>query len=163
MAVFFHRTNRAWKVIHYAQKQIDNWSDEHSTWRKHVHNADANAAGDRELKEGREAKAKANKDGGGSPSKSEAIASKLPENAARRPKAINAQLISRIDFPMESLEVRKSFDRQAMFVFFALAVPPGQKLGKPLTGTLCLETVCKSTVYAQRAINGRYVHLALSR
>jgi hypothetical protein len=37
------------------------------------------------------------------------------------------QLISRVDFSMESLEVGKPFDRQAMLVSFALQVPSSQQ------------------------------------
>ena len=64
---------------------------------------------------------------------------------------------------MESLEVGKSFDRQAVFVLFALEAYPSQVLGKRLTGAFCLGTVSESAVYAQRAIDWQYVHLALSR
>ena len=64
---------------------------------------------------------------------------------------------------MESLEVGKSFDRQAVFVLFALEAYPSQVLGKRLTGALYFRTVRKSAVYAQRAIDWQYVHLALSR
>jgi hypothetical protein len=63
---------------------------------------------------------------------------------------------------MESLEVRKSVDCQAVFVFFALAIPPSEEFGEPLTSAFCLRTVGKGAVYAQGAINGRYVHLALT-
>jgi len=61
---------------------------------------------------------------------------------------------------MESLQVRKSFDRQAVFVLFALETYPSQVFGKRLTGALYFRTVCKCAVYAQRAIDWQHVHLA---
>ncbi len=59
---------------------------------------------------------------------------------------------------MKCLEVGESFDCQAMFVRFTLSISPVQKLGKTLPRAFCLNTVSESSVYAQRAINGRGVH-----
>ena len=56
---------------------------------------------------------------------------------------------------MESLEVGKPFDSQAVFVFFALAVPSIEEFEKTLAGTLCLGTVCKGAIYAQRTLDGK--------
>ena len=47
---------------------------------------------------------------------------------------------------------------QAMLVFFAPDVQFHQMPGKPFTGPLGLGTVRKSTIQAQRAINGEDVH-----
>jgi hypothetical protein len=45
-----------------------------------------------------------------------------------------------------------------VLVFFAPDVQLHQMPGKPFTGALRLGSVCKSTVQAQRAINGEDVH-----
>jgi hypothetical protein len=62
---------------------------------------------------------------------------------------------------MKCLEVRKPFNRQAVFVFFALEIPSCKEFGKPLTSALCFRTVGNGAVYAQGAINGRFVHRTL--
>jgi len=63
---------------------------------------------------------------------------------------------------MESLEVGQSFHHQAVIVRFAFAKYPGEMLRKRLTGAFCLGTACEGAVCAQRAIDLRCVHLALS-
>ena len=70
------------------------------------------------------------------------------------PKRANYALVSGVDFLIKVVKVSQPFHRQAVFVFFAIDVHFHQMHGKPLTGTLGLGTVCKSAVYAQRAING---------
>jgi hypothetical protein len=62
--------------------------------------------------------------------------------------------VSGVDFSIEIAKVRQPVDSQAVFVLFTVDVHFHQMPGKPFTGPLCLRTVCKSAVYAQRAVNG---------
>jgi hypothetical protein len=110
-----------------------------------------------EINEGATTNAKINKDGSNPRREGENNAAQLLAETARSPEGINRksdQLASRVDFPIEIAKVRQSFHRQAVFVFFARDVLFHQMLGKALTGSLRLGTVCKSAVYGQRAING---------
>jgi hypothetical protein len=56
---------------------------------------------------------------------------------------------------MESLEVGKSFDRQAMLVFFTLEIPSGQQFRQPPYGRLLpqddLQERCICSARDQRA------------
>jgi hypothetical protein len=63
-------------------------------------------------------------------------------------------LVSGVNFAIEIVKVNQSVHRQATFVFFALDVYFHQMPGKPFSGPLRLGTVCESTVYAERAVNG---------
>jgi hypothetical protein len=81
-------------------------------------------------------------------------AAKLPAETARRAKGQDAALVSGIDFPIQVVKVREPLHRQAVLVFFALDVHFHQMLEQPFTGTPGLGTVCKGTIYDQRAING---------
>jgi hypothetical protein len=148
---------RQQRVIYDAQKQTTYRPHENATYRARVYDADAGAAYDASGRKGNEDAATettANKDGSGPRRESENNAGQLPTEAAGCPKALNAGLISGINFLIKVAKVRQSLHRQAVFVFFALNVQFHQMFGKAFTGALRLGTVCKSAIYDQRAING---------
>jgi hypothetical protein len=55
---------------------------------------------------------------------------------------------------MEVVKIRQALHRQTVLVLFAFDVFFHQMLGKPFTSSLGLGAVRKSSIYAQRAING---------
>jgi hypothetical protein len=135
------------RVIYHAQNQADYRPNENATRRARLDNDDTNDGNGRKGEEGATTKAKTNREG-------ENNAAQLLAETARSPEGNLRQLNAGVDFPIEIAKVRKAFHRQAVFVLFALNVLFHQMLGKPFAGSLRLGTVCKSTVYDQRAING---------
>jgi len=142
------------RVICHAQEQTDYRPNETATYPR-FGNSDDVVGG--KSKEGAAIKARTNKDGSNQRREGENNAAQLLAETAGSLEGIDGkkdQLPSRVDFPIEIAKVRQSFHRQAVFVFFARDELFHQMLGKALTGSLRLGTVCKSAVYAQRAING---------
>jgi hypothetical protein len=120
--------------------------------------SDANA---RSAKEDAAAEKTTNKDGSSPHRESENNATGFPAEAAGCPEGLKLRycsnqsaLVSGIEFPIKIAKVRQSMHCQAVFVFFAVDVHFHQMPGKPFAGSLCLGTVCKSAVDAERAVNG---------
>jgi hypothetical protein len=142
------------RVIYHAQNQADYRPNENATRRARLDNDDTNDGNGRKGEEGATTKARTNKDGSNPRREGENNAAQLLAETARSPEGNLRQLTAGVDFPIEIAKVRQPFHRQAVFVLFALNVLFHQILGKPFAGSLRLGTVCKSAVYAQRAING---------
>jgi hypothetical protein len=94
------------------------------------------------------------------PRKQELCGANLYESSDKRKSANPAVTcsMSGVHCPVELTKVRQSMHRQAVLVFFARDVHFHQVPGEPFTGSLGLGTVCKSTVQAERPINGENVH-----
>jgi hypothetical protein len=128
--------------------------DENTTCRARLDNADtspAHDANDRKKDEdGATTKSKTNEDRSRQDREGKNNAAQLLAETAESFEG----LASRIDFPIQSAKVRQSFYGQAVFVLFAIDVLFHKVLRKPFARPLGLGTVCKSAIYAQRAIDG---------
>jgi hypothetical protein len=152
MRGFFERMEPE-RVVHYAQRQTDHRPNENAADRAHLDNLDSSPAYDANGRNGSESgttKTKTNKGGRCSRREGEDNAAQVIAEAAGGP----GRLASRIDFPIHILKKRQSAHRQAMVVRFAFDVLFHQMPGKLFAGPLCLGTVCKSAIDAQRAIDG---------
>jgi hypothetical protein len=145
------------RVIGHAHKQDDYRPNENATDRARLNNDGTNDTNGGNGDQGATIKAGTDKDGSNPNREGENNATQFLAETAGGPEGKRSnlrQLTAGVDFPIEIAKVCQSFNCQAMYVLFALNVPFHQMPGKPFTGSLGLGTVCKGTVYAQRAING---------
>ena len=150
------RTEQIWpkRVISHAQKQTSHRPDENATSRARLDNADTSFAYDANDRKKDEVdattKSKTDEDRSCQGREGENNAAQLFTETAGGFEG----LASGIDFPIQSAKVRQSFHGQAVFVLFAIGVLLHKVLRKPFARPLGLGTVCKSAIYAQRAIDG---------